>query len=66
MLCSPQLGTVLMFALAGTVTATAITGGFLYQAGIDGFVTRLSFPESMSFASLIRSARCLLCSGLCL
>ncbi len=48
-----QLGTILIFALAGTVTATIITGLLLFQAGRDHFVTSLSFEESMSFASLI-------------
>ncbi len=48
-----QLGSVLMFALAGTVTATLITGGLLWKAGQNGFVSEFSFDESMSFASLI-------------
>jgi len=48
-----QFGAILTFALAGTVSATIITGVALYQFGISGAVPLLSFEEAMAFASLI-------------
>lgn len=48
-----QLGSVLMFALAGTVTATLICGLILFEFGKSGAVPALSFEECMAFASLV-------------
>jgi hypothetical protein len=49
-----QLGSILVFAVFGTIISTAVVGGFLYLAVRHGAVTtNLSLEEAFAFAALI-------------
>ncbi len=48
-----QLGSILMFALAGTITATLICGIALFEFGKAGWVPQMAFEEYMALASLV-------------
>ncbi len=48
-----QLGSILMFALLGTLISTLVTGMLVLHLGRLGAFTQFSLEEAMSFASLI-------------
>jgi hypothetical protein len=49
-----QLGSILLFAIAGTMISTAVVGFFLYAGCANGTIsTNLSLEEALAFAALI-------------
>ena len=48
-----NLGSISMYAIAGTIISTGVIQGVIYSAGRNGLILQLTWEEALAFASLL-------------